>query len=116
MNISENDLNKKSSKYSNVWTSKVSPVNEIDMATEPSQTKFKIVGFQCFWIWWCILGVVLTSCTIGRLCESWRSYSVAISIATNSLPVSEIHFPAVTICTVNKVIPEKLVIQACRMR
>ncbi len=44
----------------------------------------------------------------------WESSPVITSVANTNLPVTNINFPAVTVCTVNKAVNEKLVIQACR--
>ena len=69
-------------------------------------------------ICWCM--VVLAALVFGiylvaRIIFNWYSNPIINTIADPHHPISEIEFPAVTICPVAKAIPKKLVNEACEI-
>lgn len=74
------------------------------------------IFFRVFWICWCIFGISSAGYMMSKIWQRWQTNPVLTSIATTNLPVSAINFPAVTICTVNKAVSEKLIIQGCRLK
>ncbi|CAL8095183.1 unnamed protein product [Orchesella dallaii] len=69
---------------------------------------------RIFWICWCLFGISSAGYMMSKIWQRWQINPVLTSIATTNHPVSAINFPAVTICTVNKAVSEKLIIQGCR--
>lgn len=75
----------------------------------------RAISERIFWICWCIFGISSAGYMMSKIWQRWQTNPVLTSIATTNLPVSAINFPAVTICTVNKAVSEKLMIQGCRL-
>ena len=63
---------------------------------------------RVFWVISLCVGMFGASYYISELWDKWESGPVLVSIDTTAHPVSTIPFPAVTICSVNKVEKDKL--------
>jgi hypothetical protein len=67
---------------------------------------------------WCI--VVILAFAFGlsmvyNIIANWQASPVVVTIENDNYPISEVHFPSVTICSTTKVTPEKLVSEVCRL-
>ncbi|CAL8109748.1 unnamed protein product [Orchesella dallaii] len=69
---------------------------------------------RLFWACWCMFGIISACYMMSKIWSKWAKNPVLTSVATTNYPVTNVIFPAVTICTVNKAVTEKLIIQGCR--
>ncbi|CAG7731153.1 unnamed protein product [Allacma fusca] len=73
-------------------------------------------GEKVYWAIWCI-GMFCTAVyMMSKIYTRWESSPVITSVSNTNFPVTNINFPAVTVCTVNKAVQEKMVIQGCRYK
>ena len=67
--------------------------------------KYIFVGtFRVFWIAFIIGGIVLAGFVFTPLYNKWMYTPIIRSIETTNYPIENIDFPAVTICSNNKVL------------
>ncbi|CAG7826654.1 unnamed protein product [Allacma fusca] len=71
------------------------------------------VSEKIFWSCWCVFGISAAIYMMSKIYTRWESSPVITSVSNTNFPVTNINFPAVTICTVNKAVNEKMIIQAC---
>ena len=67
--------------------------------------------FRLFWIVFIIGGFVLAGIVFIPLYNKWMYNPIIRSIETTNYPIENIDFPAVTICSNNKVIHKKCLIR-----
>ncbi len=63
---------------------------------------------RIFWVFSFCLGGFLASYFISALWDKWETSPVYVSVETTSHPIYDIPFPAVSICSVNKVEEDRL--------
>ncbi len=81
-----------------------------------SRTKFpafldyetQICNCRLLWLFLCVGGVILCYSGMWPIYVKWQSNPTITSIATTNYPIWKINFPAVTVCSNNKVVKRKL--------
>ena len=71
---------------------------------------------RIFWILWCLAMTCTAIYMMAKIYVRWENSPVITSVSNTNYPVTNINFPAVTVCTVNKAVNEKMIIQACRYK
>lgn len=64
--------------------------------------------FRILWIFLCLGGAVLTLTFMAPQYRKWRYSPTITSVDTTNYPIWNIHFPAVTVCSNNKVMQKQL--------
>ncbi len=63
---------------------------------------------RLLWILLCLGGAILTLVFMAPQYRKWRFSPTITSVDTTNYPIWNIHFPAVTICSNNKVMEKQL--------